>query len=138
MPSRGGNREPFWKVHFRAETGNPSGGCISGRKPGTLLEGAFPGGNREPYGRRIPGMKRRKIMTLEELQTIIADTLSCDKEEVTPEAALIDDLGADSLAVVELQMNIEEACGVKIPDEEIEHLKTVQDILDAVDKAKAA
>lgn len=122
-----------------------------GRKPGTLLEGAFPGGNREPfwrvhfraepgkpYGRRIPGMKRRKIMTLEELQTIIADTLSCDKEEVTPEAALIDDLGADSLAVVELQMNIEEACGVKIPDEEIEHLKTVQDILDAVDKAKAA
>lgn len=77
-------------------------------------------------------------MTLEELQTIIADTLSCDKEEVTPEAALIDDLGADSLAVVELQMNIEEACGVKIPDEEIEHLKTVQDILDALDKAKAA
>ena len=62
-------------------------------------------------------------MTLEELQTIIVDTLSCDKEEVTPEAALIDDLGADSLAVVELQMK---------------HLKTVQDILDAVDKAKAA
>lgn len=76
-------------------------------------------------------------MTLEELQDIISDTLACDKEDVKPEAALIDDLGADSLAIVELQMNIEEASGVKIPDEEIEHLKTVQDILNAVTKAAA-
>ena len=38
----GGNREPFWRVHFRAETGKPYGRCISGRNPGSPMEGAFP------------------------------------------------------------------------------------------------
>ena len=76
-------------------------------------------------------------MTLEKLQAIIADTLACDESEVKPEASLIDDLQADSLAIVELQMNLEEETGVKIPDDDIPNLKTVQDVLDAINKAAA-
>ena len=46
---------------------------------------------------------------------MIADELDVDKDEVKPEAKLIDDLGADSLSIVELQMSIEDESGVKIP-----------------------
>ena len=54
-------------------------------------------------------------MTFEELKDIIVDTLSCDADKVTMEASLADDLQADSLDAVELNMAIEEACGVSIP-----------------------
>ena len=67
-------------------------------------------------------------MTFEKMQEIIADTLSCDAEKVTMEASLFDDLGADSLDAVELNMALEDACGVSIPDEELAKLKTVGDI----------
>ena len=67
-------------------------------------------------------------MTFEKMQEIIADTLSCDAEKVTMEASLFDDLGADSLDAVELNMALEDACGVSIPDEELANLKTVGDI----------
>ena len=67
-------------------------------------------------------------MTFEKMQEIIADTLSCDAEKVTMEASLFDDLGADSLDAVELNMALEDACGVSVPDEELAKLKTVGDI----------
>ena len=71
-------------------------------------------------------------MTFEKMQEIIADTLSCDAEKVTMEANLFDDLGADSLDAVELNMALEEACGVSIPDEELASLKTVGDIFNYI------
>ena len=71
-------------------------------------------------------------MTFEKMQEIIADTLSCDAEKVTMEASLFDDLGADSLDAVELNMALEEACGVSIPDEELATLKTVGDIFNYI------
>lgn len=71
-------------------------------------------------------------MTFEKMQEIIADTLSCDAEKVTMEANLFDDLGADSLDAVELNMALEEACGVSIPDEELATLKTVGDIFNYI------
>ena len=71
-------------------------------------------------------------MTFEKMQEIIADTLSCDAEKVTMEASLFDDLGADSLDAVELNMALEEACGVSIPDEELANLKTVGDIFNYI------
>ncbi|MQN01806.1 MAG: acyl carrier protein [Lachnospiraceae bacterium] len=77
-------------------------------------------------------------MDFEKLQEIIADNLDADKEDVKPEAKLVDDLDADSLAVVELQMAIEDECGVKIPDEDIPKLVTVQDIMDEIEKCKNA
>ena len=60
---------------------------------------------------------------------IIADRLGVDKSEVVPEASFIDDLGADSLDLVELIMAMEEEFGMEIADEDAEKLRTVQDVI---------
>ena len=75
-------------------------------------------------------------MSLDEIKAVIAETLGVDESEVTPEKNLIDDLGADSLAIVELHMEIEEKTGIKIPDEKVSELHTVQDVLDAIEANK--
>jgi acyl carrier protein len=67
-------------------------------------------------------------MTFDELKNVIVDTLNADEDKVTMEASLADDLQADSLDAVELNMAIEEAFGVSIPDEELPNMKTVGDI----------
>ena len=71
-------------------------------------------------------------MTFEELKEIVLNTLSCDADKVTLTADLMEDLGADSLDAVELNMALEEACGVSIPDEELASLKTVGDIFNYI------
>ncbi len=71
-------------------------------------------------------------MEFEALKQIIVDTLGCDEEKVTLAASLSEDLEADSLDAVELNMAIEDACGVAIPDEKLAELKTVQDIFDFI------
>ena len=68
-------------------------------------------------------------MEFEKVRDIIVETLGCDAEEDTPEASLSDDLGADSLAAVELVMALEEATGLSIAEEDAANLKTVGDIL---------
>ncbi len=75
-------------------------------------------------------------MSFEEIKGLIAEILAVDEEKITKESNLIDDLGADSLSVVELHMEIEERLGVKIPDEEVVNLKTVQDVLNAIEAHK--
>ena len=67
-------------------------------------------------------------MTFEEMKKIVVDTLNCDEDKVTMEASLTEDLEADSLDAVELNMALEDACGVSITDEELAKLKTVGDI----------
>lgn len=69
---------------------------------------------------------------------IIANQLGVDKEMVTPEANVVDDLGADSLDVVELVMALEEAFDLEIPDEEAEKIRTVKDIIDYLGKTVSA
>lgn len=76
-------------------------------------------------------------MEFEKIRDIIVETLGCDAEQVTPEASLTDDLGADSLASVELVMAIEEASGVTIDDADVAGLKTVGDIITYVKDHKA-
>ena len=71
-------------------------------------------------------------MTFEEMKKIVVDTLSCDEDKVTMEASLTEDLEADSLDAVELNMALEEACGVSIPDEELAPLKPVGDIFNYI------
>lgn len=72
------------------------------------------------------------------IQKIIEEQLGVDSERVKPEASFIDDLGADSLDIVELVMAMEEAFDLEIPDEEAEKLKTVQDVYNFVEsKGKA-
>ena len=67
-------------------------------------------------------------MTFDEMKKIVVDTLNCEEDKVTMEASLTEDLEADSLDAVELNMALEDACGVSIPDEELAKLKTVGDI----------
>ena len=75
-------------------------------------------------------MSREEI--LEKVRELIADKLGVDKDEVTEEASLIDDLGADSLDLVDLVMVFEEEFDVKIEDEELENIKTVKDVVDGI------
>lgn len=68
-------------------------------------------------------------MTFDKVKEIIVDTLSCEEAKVTLEASLADDLGADSLDAVEVNMALEEAFGISIPDEALADFKTIQDIV---------
>jgi acyl carrier protein len=69
-------------------------------------------------------------MALEErVGEIIVEQLGCTQGEVVPEASFIDDLGADSLDIVELVMAMEEAFGVEIPDEDAERIQTIGDAI---------
>ena len=68
---------------------------------------------------------------------MIVETLACEADQVTMEARLAEDLGADSLASVELVMALEEATGVTISDDELPNLKTVGDIVNYLEAHKA-
>ena len=74
-------------------------------------------------------------MSVEErVKKIIAEKLSVALEEVVPEASFVDDLGADSLDLVELIMSMEEEFDTDISDEDAEQLTTVKDAIDYVNK----
>ncbi|MBW2437301.1 MAG: acyl carrier protein [Desulfobacterales bacterium] len=74
-------------------------------------------------------------MSVEErVKKIIAEKLSVELEEVVPEASFVDDLGADSLDLVELIMSMEEEFDTDISDEDAEQITTVQDAIDYVNK----
>jgi acyl carrier protein len=68
----------------------------------------------------------------EKVQKIIAEQLGIDKEEVTLESQIVDDLGADSLDVIELLMMFEEEFDIEITDEESEKLLTVGDVVEYI------
>lgn len=75
-------------------------------------------------------------MTFENVKEIIVDTLCCNSEEVKMDARLNEDLGADSLDAVELNIALEEAFSIKIPDEQLLNFKTVKNIVDYIDNEK--
>ena len=68
----------------------------------------------------------------EKVKQIIVEQLGVDEAEVTASASFQDDLGADSLDIVELVMAFEEAFDIEIPDEDAEKIKTVKDAIDYV------
>ena len=68
----------------------------------------------------------------ERVKGIVVDQLNVAPDEVTVEASFIEDLGADSLDVVELVMALEDEFGLDIPDEEAEKIKTVQNAIDYI------
>ena len=70
----------------------------------------------------------------EKVRKIIVNQLDINEEEVTPDASFTDDLGADSLDLVELVMAMEEEFDIDIPDEDAEHITTVQKALDYIDQ----
>lgn len=74
---------------------------------------------------------------LEKVQTIIADKLSIDVADITPEKSFSDDLGADSLDTAELVLDFENAFEIKIPEDQTENILTVGDAIAAIEKILA-
>ena len=72
----------------------------------------------------------------DKVKNIIVEQLNVEADQVKPEASFIDDLGADSLDIVELVMTMEEEMDLEIPDEDAEKLKTVGDVIGYI-KGKA-
>ena len=70
----------------------------------------------------------------EKVKQIIVEQLGVDEAEVTPTAHFVDDLGADSLDIVELVMAFEEAFEIEIPDEDAEKIQSVRDAIDYIEK----
>jgi acyl carrier protein len=90
-------------------------------------------------GRQGPGAKRKDYETtmdrdelFEKIKVVIVDQLGADEDDVADDASFVDDLGADSLDIVELVMALEEEFGVSIPDEQAEKIKTVGDAVDFI------
>ncbi len=70
------------------------------------------------------------------VRSIIAEQLGVGEDEIKPESTFVDDLGADSLDIVELVMAMEEEFEVEIPDEEAENIKTVGDAVNYINTHK--
>ena len=68
-------------------------------------------------------------MIFEKVRDILAEQLDLDADSITMDAAIIDDLGADSLDIVDLVMSLEDEFDTEIPDETIEGIKTVGDVV---------
>ncbi len=73
-------------------------------------------------------------MTFEKVREIICEQLDLAEEKVTMEASITEDLGADSLEVVDLVMSLEEEFDIEIPDEEVENIKVVGDIVKYIEE----
>lgn len=69
----------------------------------------------------------------EKVKGVIVDQLNVEEDDVTEDATFIDDLGADSLDIVELVMALEESFGISIPDEDAENIKTVGDAVSYIE-----
>lgn len=74
------------------------------------------------------------MSTEEKVKNIIIEQLGVSADEVVTEASFVDDLGADSLDLVELVMVLEEEFGKEIPDEAAEKIQTVQDAIDYINE----
>ena len=72
-------------------------------------------------------------MTFDKVKAILIDQLDVDEDKVTMDASIFDDLGADSLDVVDLVMSLEEAFDIEIPDDQVENIKTAGDIVKYVE-----
>jgi acyl carrier protein len=72
--------------------------------------------------------------TIERVKKIIVDQLGIDANKITEESSFVDDLGADSLDIVELIMAFEEEFDIEIPDEDAEKIKTVEDAIKYLNK----
>lgn len=71
-------------------------------------------------------------MVFEKIKEILAAQLDADAEDMTMETRIAEDLNADSLDVVEMLMSVEDEFSVQIPDEDIESLKTIGDVVDYI------
>jgi acyl carrier protein len=73
-------------------------------------------------------------MVFEKVAALVAEQLGIDKSKVKAESNIIEDLGADSLDVIEMLMTLEDEFGITIPDDKINQIKTVGQIVELIDK----
>ena len=73
-------------------------------------------------------------MVFEKVRDILVEQLDVEEDKISMEASIIDDLGADSLDVVDLVMSLEDEFGVEIPDDQVENIKTVGDIVKYIEE----
>ena len=78
------------------------------------------------------------MTTFDKVKEIVVEQLGVDEADVTMESTFIDDLGADSLDIVELIMAFEEEFNIEIPDEIAEKIKTAKDAVEYIEKEKQA
>ena len=76
-------------------------------------------------------------MVFEKVRDIIAEQIDVETDEVTAESNIVDDFGADSLDVVDLISSVEDEFDVQIPDEKVEGIKTVGDIVAFIESASS-
>lgn len=73
---------------------------------------------------------------IDKIKKIVAENLDKNVDEIDVNASILDDLGADSIAVMEIVMELETEFGVEVPTEDVLELKTVQDIVNYIEKVK--
>ena len=71
-------------------------------------------------------------MEFEKIQEIIAEEMDLDKDSITPESTFVEDLGADSLDVIQIVIKIESEFDIEIPDDAVQNISTVQDAVDQI------
>ncbi len=76
--------------------------------------------------------------TFEKVQEILAETLNVDKEKISLQSTMTDELGADSLDLVEAVMALENEFGTQFPENDIKELKTVGDVVNYIDQRKVS
>jgi acyl carrier protein len=85
--------------------------------------------------------QRREVLIVasveERVFRLVCDRLGVNKEQVTRQTAFVEDIGADSLDIVELVMGLEEEFGINIPDDQAEKIKTVGEAIDYIEREKA-
>lgn len=75
-------------------------------------------------------------MTLDKVKQMLANQLNMQVEKINEDSKLIEDLGADSLDMIEMLMSLEEEFGISVPDDKVEDLKTVGNIVAFIDSVK--
>jgi acyl carrier protein len=75
-------------------------------------------------------------MTLDKVKQMLANQLNVQVEKINEDSKLIEDLGADSLDMIEMLMSLEEEFGISVPDDKVEDLKTVGNIVAFIDSVK--
>ena len=75
-------------------------------------------------------------MVFEKIRAILSEQLDVEEDEITMESNIAEDLGADSLDVVDLIMSIEDEFEIEVPDDQVENIKTVGDVVNYIENMK--